>query len=240
MNLCSYLRVSTDRQADDGYGIEIQRGAVEDWAGSTHHAVAAEFIDSGVSGTTPAEDRGGLSAALSAVEAGEFAGIVVARLDRIARRLHVQEATLAYVWRSGGRVFSTDTGEVHQDDADDPMRTALRQMAGVFGELERSLVTKRMRDGKRVKALSGGYCGGAPRFGTTVAAGSLVTEGSEVELIQVMADLRAQGAPFRSIAQSLNAMGAAGKHGGRWHAESVRRCLARFPCVSERESELPT
>ena len=56
-------------------------------------------------------------------------GVVVYNLDRLARKLTVQEGVLATVWDRGGSVFSLgDGGEVQQDDPDDPMRTAMRQM----------------------------------------------------------------------------------------------------------------
>ena len=48
-----------------------------------------------------------------------------------------------------------NTGEVHRDDPDDPMRTAIRQVMGVFAELDRKLVAKRLRDGRLAKAAAG-------------------------------------------------------------------------------------
>ena len=36
------------------------------------------------------------------------------------------------IWRSGANAFTTDDGEVREDDPEDPMRTAIRQMRGVF------------------------------------------------------------------------------------------------------------
>jgi DNA invertase Pin-like site-specific DNA recombinase len=61
---------------------------------------------------------------------GTAEGLIVARLDRLARSLTVQEATLGLLWRRGATVFSADNGEVHADDPDDPMRTAIRQVMG--------------------------------------------------------------------------------------------------------------
>lgn len=48
---------------------------------------------------------------------------VVSSLDRLARSLTLQEASLQQVWGSGGSVFAVDTGEVMADDPDDPVRT---------------------------------------------------------------------------------------------------------------------
>src|SRR5207244_11738718 len=84
--------------------------------------------------------------------------------DRLARTLSVQEAALASVWAQGGRVFLPE-GEVLRDDPDDPMRTAMRQMMGVFSQLERGMITARLRAGRAAKAASGGYAYGSPPFG---------------------------------------------------------------------------
>ena len=60
---------------------------------------------------------------------GQADGLIVGEMARLARELYIQEAVLAMVWDMGGAVFCADTGEVMQDDPDDPMRTAMRQMA---------------------------------------------------------------------------------------------------------------
>src|SRR5690348_17162316 len=128
MELVAYLRVSSDGQVD-GYGLDVQMESMQRWASSAGHRIVDTYTDAGVSGAREAFDRPGLSAALEAVQAlPDAGGLVVARLDRLARALTVQEAALAVVWRHGGRVFTADSGEVLADDPDDPMRTALRQV----------------------------------------------------------------------------------------------------------------
>jgi DNA invertase Pin-like site-specific DNA recombinase len=165
MKLAGYLRVSTDSQAEDGYGLDVQRDAIKRWAKKNGHTIERWCSDEGVSGAIEALDRDGLSCVLSAIESGKAGGLIIARLDRLARSLTVQEAALAHIWRAGGSVFAVDTGEVHRDDPDDPMRKAMRQMIGVFSELERAMITKRMRDGRKHKADAGGYAGGRPALG---------------------------------------------------------------------------
>ena len=67
--------------------------------------------------------------------------MVVRDLDRLARAVGVQEAVLAEVWGKNGVVYtSTPPAEVPRDDPDDPMRTAMRQMRGMFHELDRRLI----------------------------------------------------------------------------------------------------
>jgi DNA invertase Pin-like site-specific DNA recombinase len=188
--------------------------------------------DEGVSGTIDAFDREGLSSVIDAIEHGLADGMVLARLDRLARALTVQEAVLAHVWRRGGRVFCADGGEVLADDEDDPVRTAMRQMCGVFAQLDRAQITKRLRDGRRVKAEKGGYVAGAPRYGFCAAGGELVEDPVEQAVVERMLGLRANGASLNSIAAVLNREVVPTKRGGRWTASSVSRVID--PAARER------
>jgi hypothetical protein len=89
------------------------------------------FPEEGRSGALDLEDRVALTAAIDMIATRKAEGLVCYSLDRLAREITVQEAILAKVWEeAGGQVFTTDHGEVQRDDPDDPMRTAMRKMAG--------------------------------------------------------------------------------------------------------------
>src|SRR4051794_9534088 len=211
MRLVEYLRVSSETQLE-GFGLDVQRSANRRWARATGHKIVATFTDAGVSGATQAGDRPGLSAALLTLQQPPSAeGLLVARLDRLARALTVQEAALAVAWRAGGRVFTADAGEVLQDDPDDPMRTALRQVVGVFAELDRRMVVKRLRGGRNAKAASGRHATGAYRYGYTGAgkgrSRDAVKRDDEQRAISRILDLRSAGESYRSIATTLDGEG---------------------------------
>jgi DNA invertase Pin-like site-specific DNA recombinase len=65
------------------------------------------FTDAGVSGSNGLENRNELSIALEALRDGIAGGLVVYRLDRLARDLVLQEQLLMEIRNLGGRVFST-------------------------------------------------------------------------------------------------------------------------------------
>lgn len=230
MQLIGYLRVSSEGQIE-GYGLDAQARAVRGWCRANGHRLRRTVSDVGVSGATDALDRPGLADALQSVLSGEVDGIVIARLDRLARALTVQEATLAIVWRAGGAVFTADQGLVLQDDPDDPMRTALRQVVGVFSELERRLVTKRLRDGRAEKARTGRKSVGSYAFG--YQAGGLgrerdsVEHPGEIETVREILARRSAGESYRAIARRLNEAGKAAKRGGAWHPMTVRSVVLR-------------
>lgn len=228
LRLVAYLRVSTDQQAEKGQGLDIQERAIRRWARHHGHRLVDVFRDEGVSGAKEAVDRPGLTAALEAVERRHAAGVVVYRLDRLARSLTVQEAVLGHVWRHNGTVFAVDTGEVAQDDPTDPMRTFVRQVMGAAHQLERGLIAARMRAGRELKAERGGYAGfGSPPFGWRAEGKELVPVPSEVAAIARINELRAAGCSLPAIAGALEAEGHRSKRGGRWHPQTVSRVLQR-------------
>src|SRR5688572_22577813 len=88
-------------------------------------------------------------------------------------------ASSSTAWALGATVYAVDLGEVPRDDPDDPMRTALRQMVGVFAQLERGTVVARLRAGRRRKHELGGYAFGAPAYGQRTVEGVLVPDETE-------------------------------------------------------------
>lgn len=227
MRLVAYIRVSTDRQAEKGFGLDVQRQTVKAWAKAHGHRLILIACDEGISGTKEAADRPGLTEALQTLQEGRGEGLLVPRLDRLARSLSVQEAALAHVWRSCGHVFSCDTGEVHADSPDDPMRTALRQMMGVFSQLERSMLTARMSAGRQLKAQRGGYAYGAPPLGYRAHDGSLVRDDTEQATLERARQLRAEGKSLRAIASTLEHEGHKPKRSTKWHPQTVAAVLQR-------------
>ncbi|MFC7844413.1 recombinase family protein [Streptomyces sp. NPDC057382] len=227
MRLVGYIRVSTGRQLD-GYGLDVQEKNVRRWCREAGHRLGRTvYRDEGRSGTLESAERPGLADALTEIEDGTADGIIAPNLDRFARTLVVQEAILAQIWKHGGRAFTADSGEVHPDDPDDPMRTAMRQMMGVFGQLERSMIAARLRHGRREKAEQGGYAYGAPPYGWRAHQRELTEEEAEQAGRARARQLRDEDElSLREICAVLEAEAIRPKRGERWHPETVRRMLA--------------
>ena len=168
VKIVGYLRVSTDQQAERGLGLEVQRQGIKGWAKTAGHRVVEWTSDEGVSGSNGLEDRLGLAEALEHLRLGAADGLVVYRLDRLARDLVLQEQLVAEIWRLGAQVFSASLAEVAFliDDPDDPSRKLIRQVLGAVAEYERSMIKLRLRSGRRRKSQNGGYAFGAPPFGS--------------------------------------------------------------------------
>lgn len=228
MKVAGYVRVSTERQLD-GLGLQVQEDTIRGWCRQHKHRLVGIHRDEGVSGSNGLEGRVGLPDALAQVSSGSVGAVVVARLDRLARDLVLQETLLAEVWRSGGEVWSCAGGESDlRDDPDDPSRALIRQVLGAVSQYERAMIALRLRAGRARKAERGGYAGhGSPPYGSRSVSGELVGADAELEVLATMRGWRAAGVSVRQISDRLNAVGTPAKRGGRWHPMTVARALGR-------------
>lgn len=229
VKVVGYLRVSTDRQAEKGLGLDIQERAIREWAKAHKHRVVSVRSDEGVSGSNGLDTRVALQDALETIRTREAAGLVVYRLDRLARDLIVQEHLLAEVKRLGGQVFSTSAAEAGylDDDPDDPSRKLIRQVLGSVSEYERAMVALRLKSGRRRKAERGGFAYGSPPIGYKAEDGKLVPVQSEQAVVKRARELFELGTSIREITVTLNAEGFKSKRGGAWHPTTVARMLRR-------------
>jgi DNA invertase Pin-like site-specific DNA recombinase len=153
-----YLRVSTGKQDET-----LQHDAL-DKAGVLKRS---RYVDHGVSGTKTS--RPGLDALLADAhaerEAGHEVTIVVYRLDRLGRStLHIAQV-LAELTEAGIAIESVSDGL----NSATPMGRAMLQMAAIFAEMERNLISERTVAGL-ASAKAQGRTGGRPRAADTATA----------------------------------------------------------------------
>lgn len=201
------LRVSTQGQADSGLGIDAQREAVESFAKARDLRIVAVVEDT-ASGTVAPEDRPGMAKALGMLRSGEAGVLLAARADRLTRRnsdlysLMDRGAREGWVIRTADLVVDTssETGQL------------MAQVAGLFAEQERKLISARTRGALQAKKASGERLG-AP----------LLT--SEATRNRVRA-LRHDGLTMAQVAARLNADGITTATGRLWTWQNVRRVTA--------------
>jgi len=227
MKVVSYLRVSTDRQAEEGLGLDIQRAAIQEWVRAEDHRLVGEFSDEGVSGSNGLDLREGLLPAYDMLRRGQAEAMVVYRLDRLARDLILQETLLRQLKEMGCVAFSTAKSEsvYLADDPDDPSRRLIRQVLGAVSEYERSMIALRLRSGRRMKDRQGGYAFGSPPFGFSAEKGALVANDTEQAALARARELRRAGASLRKVAAVLEQEGHVAKRGGPWHPTTLSRAL---------------
>jgi DNA invertase Pin-like site-specific DNA recombinase len=221
--ICTYLRVSTERQGRSGLGLEGQRAAVEAFCTRTGATIAREFVEV-ESGRH--DERPKLGDALAFARRAK-ATLVCAKLDRLSRSVKF----IATVLDSGVEFAAADMPDAN--------RLTLHLLAAI-AEGEAKAISDRTR-----AALQAAKTRGVPLGSRNPAVPSLTPEArqkgaalgsraSRQKAIEAYADLRPHieglrvaGLSLRLIANRLNDDGHATRSDSRWTAVQVRRVLQR-------------
>lgn len=83
MAVYGYLRVSTDRQADEGESLGTQQRVVEGYAMMNGLSLDSIFVERGVSGSKPLGDRPEGARLVAALKPGD--AVITPKLDRMFR-----------------------------------------------------------------------------------------------------------------------------------------------------------
>ncbi|ETZ32339.1 recombinase family protein [Mycobacterium intracellulare MIN_061107_1834] len=206
----------------------MQSAAIRAWAKAGGHKVVSWQTDV-ISGASELRDRAGWCEAAALVKGGQAQGVVVARLDRLARDVMVQELLLRKLSDLGGIVLSTreNEHEMLNGESKDPSRKLVRVIMGAISEYDREMTVDRLAAGRAAKAARGGYAHGALPYGYRSAKGQLVPVPAEQAALAKMKALATQGVPVNEIARELTAEGHPTKRGGRWCGATVARILRR-------------
>lgn len=229
MRLVASIRVSTARQ-QEAFGPEVQREAIRKWAKANGHRIVSWQTDT-ITGTSELRDRAGWVNAEELVKDGTAEGIVIARLDRLARDVLVQELLLRNLNRLGGVVLSAreSENELLTGESKDPSRKLIRTILGAISEYDREMIADRLESARKAKAAAGGYAHGALPYGYRSEGGELVEHPTEQAALRRMVALAADGYSTRQIAATLTAEGHPTKRQktDTWSGATVARILAR-------------
>jgi site-specific DNA recombinase len=226
-----YRRVSTDTQADSGYGLSAQSEAIEAFVKREHLEVVGSFADPGVSGTVPLEQRPGLSQALVAAMTKGAGALVVARHDRLARDTLVALLIERAFADAGVRILYADSTN-GESDADRFTRTVLHAAA----EQAKRDVVRRLAAGREVKAATrpGSYVGGRPPYGYRAHGHELAIDPGQADIVRRIYRLARDGNSIREIAALIEADDPA----RRWHRTTIEHILRRDIYMRERPGRI--
>lgn len=170
--LLGYVRVSGKAQAgkdEDGHkkdGPERQELAIAKFCDQNSYPVPTFFSDLGVSGTIEGLDRPGFLAMLDAAEKMNATGIVIEKLERLARDLMVSELLIRELAARNLMLFATDQGASDLVKTElDPTRTLVRQLFAALAQYEKSALVVKLRVARERKKKATGKCEGKRAFG---------------------------------------------------------------------------
>lgn len=216
-----YIRVSTEEQVS-GYGLDAQRASIEAYCMAMGYELEQIFVDEGESGAKT--ERPALQEVLALVSTGEYAGVIVMKLDRLSRKLKD-------ILNMHDDVFlPNDTAIIsvkEQFDTSNAMGRLFFQIIGSFAEFEREVIKERMVGGKIEKAKKGIFAGGSAAYGYDVINGELVVNETEAVAVRRIFQMRADQMTLQSIADILNRDGTPTKRGRKWSKVVIKQILDR-------------
>lgn len=219
----AYCRVSTSNQKEEGT-IKLQVNAIKEFCQNKNYKLEAVFKDEGVSGGL--ELREALAEMFNYLENGqgkEIEGVVIWKLDRLARDLYIQEHLIKKLELLEKKLISTKEPDLGSKD---PMRKAFRQFMGVVSELEKAFITMRLSGGRISKAKEGGYAGGGIALGYITKNKELEASKNEASIVKIIFKLKKnKHLSINEIARRMNSEGFETKRGGRWYASTISYIL---------------
>ncbi len=219
MRTVAYIRVSTERQGEDGNGLEQQRRSICAFAAATGLTID-EWVTDDESGTT--EDREGIQALLARSDAFT---LVFDRIDRLGRTLMVSESLFGKFAVRGVRQVCVAQ---HLDDS--PTGRLTRQIMGAIAEYQRGEMLSRLAAAKQAaKAKRGTYGGGTVAYGfRSVGGGKLAASADDARMVRRCHELAGTStASLRTIAARLADEGYRTRKGTIIQAAQVKRILDR-------------
>lgn len=210
----SYLRVSTDKQGRDGYGVDAQREAVTGYLNGGKWELLKEFVEV-ESGRK--KDRPELAAALEHCKLTK-ATLIVAKLDRLARNV----AFVSSLMESGVDFVAVDFPEAN--------RLTIHILAAV-AEHEAGMISARTKvalaaaKARGVKLGNPNLTDEARKLGRTARAAK--SDEFAHRIRPIIEGLKMQGMGLRETARELNRQGIRTPRGKDWSAAAVKNALAR-------------
>jgi site-specific DNA recombinase len=217
-----YTRVSTEEQAEHGYGLEVQLELARNYARLYQYDVIAEYSDPGISGTKDADERPGLQATLQAARAKEFRILILPSLDRLARRGALGLKLYDEFEREGVAIAAVK----ERLDTTTPTGRLMRTFFLGLAEFERDLIVERTTAGRNARGRRDGDRGGRMPMGY-VRDNGIGVDPERASMVKAIFALFDKGLSMQAIARYLNAIEYTTPRGKRWHASSVREIIIR-------------
>jgi DNA invertase Pin-like site-specific DNA recombinase len=218
MNAIGYVRVSTDRQAEQGASLEAQEAKIRAVATVQGAGLFDVIVDGGESAKSL--NRPGLQRLLDLINGGKVESVIVAKLDRLTRSVKDLCGLLELFDKRKAALVSVaeslDTGSAAG-------RLVITIM-GAVSQWEREAI------GERV---------GNIEFGYRLAVDGVHVEPGPAEqaALTTIRSLRSDGHTLRAVAGALNTSVHRTRRGTQWRLESAARDQSGG-CEGEGESSM--
>lgn len=205
-----YLRVSTDDQAQNGYGLTSQEEKLKAFIKSQENQTFDEehhvYKDKGYSGTLKIESRPALKQLFEDAKNKQFDVVYVYRLDRFFRKTSLLLDALETLKELGVGFKSVTEAFDTTNSTGEFMVTIL----GAIADMERKTIRERTTNGRTMAAKSGKWVVGMPAYGyiKNEETKKLEIVESEAEVVRMLFNWCVhEKLSLKKIAERINGMG---------------------------------
>lgn len=209
-----YIRVSTERQAVDGYSIAAQKENLITFAKTNNFIIYDVYADEGISGKS-VEGRPSVKRLIKDIQDGKVDVVLIQKFDRLTRNITDTEEFIKLFQKYDVDVWSISDGKVDISNSNGKFMTLLR---GLFAQHERELTSERIKVAFSEKARQGYTlcCGCTPYGYDRIKGDKIIVENPEqAEVVRRIFKMYADGTPFTTIAKKLTAEGIPTKRVGK-------------------------
>lgn len=194
-----YIRVSTDRQVNEGMSLEKQRqdGIAEATANGYSYEV---YEDGGVSGKYDSSERNALRKLVHDIDSNEIGAVWIARVDRMGRN-DINTLMLFKKIEDKKLEFFSD-GKLQ--DLTDPTDKLILSIQSTLAEWERQTIAERVRKAMHHKIKGGVSAMRIPALGYYSIEKILTVDEEEAEVVKYIYKLYLQNISCKKIADRLN------------------------------------
>jgi site-specific DNA recombinase len=218
-----YLRVSTDDQMQDGFGIDAQKKVGLEIAQRNGFDVEIHEEGAASSSKEGLSNRPVMGRLLVRVQEGEVKKIFAFNADRLSRN-DVTSATIRFALKEQEVSLYHATGVV---DFNNPTDKLLFGVMSEFASYENELRTNRFRRGRVEAVRRGRWHGGLTPFGYRVADHQLVEFKDESDWVRQMYQWYDEGKKIDQIRMELMSRGVRTRRGkDNWTYNGVRLILS--------------
>ncbi|MEG0898417.1 MAG: recombinase family protein [Oscillospiraceae bacterium] len=223
-----YIRVSTETQADKGYGLSTQENAIEKYCQDNNLELVQIFKDEGISGAMGDKDdlsyREGLTNLLATLNGTNT--IVVMNTSRLWRDDSARVLICREVRKTKGEILSVEQPK-YSLYSTDPHDFLFNSMMEILDQYERMTINIRLAKGKTTKAKTGNKPTGLAPFGYKWDYNHkfIEVDEKESEIVKLIYSLSNQGIGLTAIANMLNKQQYETRRGYSWSKQGIRAIL---------------
>lgn len=208
LRVVGYIRVSTEEQGANGYGLDAQRDEIERYCEVRgYHLVT---VTSDVVSTRKIDEMYGRAVVVAGIQANIADALVVRAFDRITRSTLDGAQLLDQAKRQGWHILGIDG-----TDTRDKGQRMTNRVRMIMAEEERDKISERTKEGLARARRNGVQLGRPSKIAPTLAR-------------RIVRMRKTEGLSAQKIAAHLTAKKVPAPGGGAtWHHSTVRSVLAR-------------